>query len=99
MLVKSEAHALTRTRACARSLLPRSLSPAHARTRARSHTHTHTHTHTQTHKVLEETQCDAQERKDKTEDRLRTLERNMQEVLNHVFKGRFQLFMQDPRPP
>ena len=79
--------------------LSRLHTPAHARAHTHTHTRTHTHTHTHTHKVLEETQCDAQERKDKTEDRLRTLERNMQEVLNHVFKGRFQLFMQDPRPP
>jgi chaperonin cofactor prefoldin len=45
-------------------------------------------------KVLEETYCDLEDQKDKTERKMRELERQMQEVLNHVFKGRFQLFME-----
>jgi hypothetical protein len=84
----------------------------------------------QVEKVLEETHCEIEDTKEKSESKMRELERNMQvytdiaiegmcalyrmcplygmcshelernmqDVLNHVFRGRFQLFMEGTSP-
>lgn len=50
----------------------------------------------QSEKVLEETICELGDMKDEEDKRLRALEKSMQELLNNVFRGRFQLFMDYP---
>jgi chaperonin cofactor prefoldin len=47
----------------------------------------------QSEKVLEETICELSDERDRGSARMRELEKSMQELLNHVFRGRFQLFM------
>mmetsp|Transcript_27589 Transcript_27589/g.69642 ORF Transcript_27589/g.69642 Transcript_27589/m.69642 type:complete len:159 (-) Transcript_27589:272-748(-) len=50
----------------------------------------------QSGKVLEEAICDLQDSKDSLEKKVQRLEKDMQDLLNHVFRGRFQLFVDAP---
>lgn len=51
----------------------------------------------QTDKLLEEAICDLQDKKEELSQKIRRLETDMQDVLNNVFRGRFQLFMDQGR--
>ncbi|EKX43767.1 hypothetical protein GUITHDRAFT_163748 [Guillardia theta CCMP2712] len=47
-----------------------------------------------TERVLEEIVCETQAKVEELQGKVKSLELKMQEVLNHVFRGRFQLFME-----
>uniref|UniRef100_A0A6T8PGW7 Prefoldin subunit 5 n=1 Tax=Hemiselmis andersenii TaxID=464988 RepID=A0A6T8PGW7_HEMAN len=50
----------------------------------------------QSGKVLEEALCELQDLKEGLEKKVQRLEKDMQDLLNHVFRGRFQLFVDSP---